>query len=220
MAKRSFYKARENVKDHPDQRDLLDELEEKRTEFYESSINSGIAINMARNEFFCKQLSSFKGDSRSTYKIVNKLLDKEYGSNKTPNGDEQDVAERLKSFFEEKVKSIYSNIEDEVRKSSIPVEDNNASETSKDVNCTLQQFYALSESELKSIILDLPNKSSPLDAIPMWLFKNCLPELLPIVLFIVNESLQSGEFPQALKTASVRPGLKKPTLDVDGLKNY
>ena len=74
-AKRGFHKARENVKDHPDQNDLLVKLEEKRTEFYESSIDSGIVINMARNEFFCKQLSSCKGDSRGTYKIVNKLLD-------------------------------------------------------------------------------------------------------------------------------------------------
>jgi hypothetical protein len=73
---------------------------------------------------------------------------------------------------------------------------------------------------IESLIRDLPNKSSPLDAIPLWLFKHCLPELLPVVHFIVNESLRTGQFPSALKTVSVRPGLKKPTLDVDGLKNY
>ena len=30
-----------------------------------------------------------------------KLLDKEYGANKFPNGDAEDVAERLKDFFDQ-----------------------------------------------------------------------------------------------------------------------
>jgi hypothetical protein len=54
----------------------------------------------------------------------------------------------------------------------------------------------------------------------MWLFRNCLPELLPSVHFIVNESLRMGKFPSLLKEASIRPGLHKPSLDVDELKNY
>ena len=41
-----------------------------------------------------------------------------------------------------------------------------------------------------------------------------------LVHFIVNESLRTGTFPSALKTAAVRPSLKKPTLDADELKNY
>ena len=54
----------------------------------------------------------------------------------------------------------------------------------------------------------------------MWLFKHCIPELIDIVHFIINESLKSGSFPSLLKTASVRPSLKKPNLDIDELKNY
>ena len=38
--------------------------------------------------------------------------------------------------------------------------------------------------------------------------------------YIINESLKSGKFPSELKFAAVRPGLKKPNLDVDDLKNY
>ena len=74
--------------------------------------------------------------------------------------------------------------------------------------------------ELEEMIKDLPNKSSSLDVIPLWLFKHCLPELLPIVHYIVNQSLKERIFPTALKEASIRPGLKKHTLDVDELKNY
>ena len=44
--------------------------------------------------------------------------------------------------------------------------------------------------------------------------------MLPITHYIVNQSLMEGVFPEDLKLASIRPGLKKPTLDVDELKNY
>ena len=37
---------------------------------------------------------------------------------------------------------------------------------------------------------------------------------------IVNEYLTSGEFPSALKRSFIRPGLKKPDLNKDVLKNY
>ena len=66
----------------------------------------------------------------------------------------------------------------------------------------------------------MPNKSSALDVVPIWLFKNCLPELINIVHYIVNTSLCTGFFPSSLKAAMIRPGLKKPSLDSDELKNY
>ena len=40
----------------------------------------------------------------------------------------------------------------------------------------------------------------------------------PVITAIVNESLNSGEFPSALKQLLIRPVLKKPDLDKDVLK--
>ena len=54
----------------------------------------------------------------------------------------------------------------------------------------------------------------------MWLFEHCLPELNELVLIIVNQSLSSGCFPSSLKSAIIRPSLKKVGLDPDVLKNY
>ena len=173
------------------------------------------------NNFYHNALNQHKGDAKATYKVINRLLDKEYGSNKTPNGDDQETAEKLKTFFDQKVKTIYSGIQSSLDKSlsnehigdytPLPEEEYKPS---------LHQFQEISVEKLESIIKALPNKSSSLDPIPMWLFKNCLPELLPIVHYIVNESLRKGKFPEKLKEASIRPGLKKPSLDVDELKNY
>ena len=66
----------------------------------------------------------------------------------------------------------------------------------------------------------MPNKSSVLDAIPIWIFKHCQEELIGIVQFIVNQSLATGKFPDRLKSAMIRPSLKKPGLDSDDLTNY
>ena len=193
----------------------MEEFENLKINHGEKSIDAEIVINRARTDFYNKQLASLKGDSKGTYKVINKLLDKEYGSNKAPNGDEEEVANRLKTFFDVKVRTIYSNIKNNMTCSP---ESKEAVGTAAD--CTLDCFREISVQELEDLIRNLPNKSSPLDTIPLWLFKHCLPELLPIVHYIVNESLKEGYFPAALKEASIRPGLKKPTLDVDELKNY
>ena len=76
---------------------------------FEKCVDAEITINRARDSYYDKQLSSCKGDSKGTYKVINKLLDKEYGSNKLPNGEDIEVADKLKTFFDKKVKTIYSN---------------------------------------------------------------------------------------------------------------
>ena len=82
------------------------------------------------------------------------------------------------------------------------------------------EFSEISTEDLVKIIRDIPNKTSVDDAIPLWLFKIAMPELLPFIHHIVNTSLKKGIFPEKLKVAAVRPGLKKQNLDVDDLKNY
>lgn len=95
-AKRRLKKAKQTLHDNP----LADiNIEEIRADHHEKSVDAAITINTARDNFYRKQLDSYKGDARGTYKVINKLLDKEYGSNKVPNGEDQDVANRLKDFF-------------------------------------------------------------------------------------------------------------------------
>ena len=66
----------------------------------------------------------------------------------------------------------------------------------------------------------MPTKSSSLDVMPMWLFKNCLTELIHVVHHIVNTSLASGMSPTALKSAMLKPATMKFTMDPDDLKSY
>ena len=191
---------------------------EARVLYNEKCVDKAIIVDRARNLYYDKKLSLLEGDAKGTYKVINHLLDKEFGANKLPNGNsDEEVAENLKSFFDDKVKTIYKKIEVEsINRPTLLTTDTVQSK----ITPRLTKFREISEKELEDIIHQLPNKSSTLDAIPLWLFKECLPELMPIVHFIINESLTTGTFPSMLKSAAVRPCLKKSTLDADELKNY
>ena len=59
-----------------------------------------------------------------------------------------------------------------------------------------------------------------LDPIPTTLLYDNLDILLPTITNIINTSLTTGIVPRGLKTAIVKPLLKKPSLDKNLLKNY
>ena len=193
--------------------------EEFRELYNEKCIDKAILIDKARNAYYDEKFSSARGDSKETYRLINRLLDREFGANKLPNEKDDDtIAKNFCSFFDTKVKAIYSKIE----KSNVTKPETNSqasSETIADVN-NLSLFQEVSIDELMELVNNLPDKSCPLDVIPIWLFKKCLPELIHIIHYIVNESLKTGKFPSSFKTAVVRPSLKKPNLDADVLGNY
>ena len=71
----------------------------------------------------------------------------------------------------------------------------------------------LSVRDVKQLIQNSALKSCPLDPMPSALVSKC-EDLLPVLTKIVNNSLQSGCFPEIWKEALVFPLLKKPGLDV------
>ena len=77
----------------------------------------------------------------------------------------------------------------------------------------LCQFTPMTESEVKTIIMTMKSKSCETDPIPIHIFKQLLPSVLPTVTKIVNLSLSEGEFCHMWKVAVVRPLLKKEGLE-------
>ena len=84
----------------------------------------------------------------------------------------------------------------------------------------LNTFMDATEAEILNIIKLSPVKSCELDPLTTWLLKECKAELVPLITDIVNMSLRESMFPKSLKTALIRPLLKKTGLDSDILKNY
>ena len=182
--------------------------------FKEAQVDAAIILNRERDRFYTSELSSAAGSTKASYKIVNKLLDKQYGTNILPNGDSDiSIANNLKDFFHSKVVKIYNEIDENSKHITVPT-------TVSKSEVKVSYFKLMTVDSVAQIINDMNTKSCESDPIPTWLFKNCSTELLPIVTLIINLSLQSGIFPKSMKSAIVRATLKKPNLDSDVLSNY
>ena len=73
----------------------------------------------------------------------------------------------------------------------------------------LDHFRPASYDEVYQFITSYGNKSCKLDSIPTWLLKECVNEILPLILSIINNSLSTGVFPSICKQTIIRPLLKK-----------
>ena len=74
--------------------------------------------------------------------------------------------------------------------------------------------------EITKIVNSASKATCLLDPIPTSLLQTLLPVLSPVIAHLVNASLSSGVFPSELKSAVIKPLLKKPNLDPEVLKNY
>ena len=94
--------------------------------------------------------------------------------------------------------------------------------TFEDQHCSesLTHFKAVSEDEVKNIILKSPKKMCLLDPLPVDLLFNCVDIMLLTITRLIPDSLSSGKFPDVFKEAIVKPLLKKSILDPNDLKNY
>ena len=180
----------------------------------EARIDAAIIINQERNRYFKKKLENVVGNPRETYRIINHLLEKEQRKSYPTEVDDKTVAEKFGAFFNKKVKDIYSEIEKTASNSNLRDYHDSS------VSPSISSFQEISNEDLLKVIHGLPNKQCATDPIPAYLLKECSSEILPVINYIVNESLQTGFFPPQLKSAIVSPILKKPDLDPDTYNNY
>ena len=66
---------------------------------------------------------------------------------------------------------------------------------------------------LRKLVLSVPKKCCSLDLVATKVVEECLDELVPLLTVIINQSLQSGVFPDVWKEAPVTPTLKKYASD-------
>ena len=84
----------------------------------------------------------------------------------------------------------------------------------------LDQFTPTSEKELERIIRDCPAKTCSQDHCPTDVLKKTLHCQLSYLVTLVNSSFDHGIFPLKLRTAVVKPLLKKDNIDLNIFKNY
>ena len=162
-------------------------------------------LNQLKAEDLRSKIQKTKGNSRAMFKILNSNLNRKQELPLPHHNNETELANDFNMFFDEKIKKIRSKLDSTKQCTSDKAKTNTSFKFS--------QFKALSDNEVKKLIMNMPVKHCKLDPLPTWLVLECIDEFLPIITKIVNISLTTGEMPYELKHALVRPLLKKAGLD-------
>ena len=156
-------------------------LEADRQKYRKQCVTVAHELVSAKTTFYTKKITECNGNSKSLYKITEKLLVNQHQQTLPTHQCEITLANAFSDFFEDKISNIRKDldiIENETEHALTQSEFKDLRPTSSD--------------EIRSIIMSYANKSCELDPIPTWLLKQCLSELLPLITTIMNLSLSSG----------------------------
>ena len=164
-----------------------------------------------------ESLRTSSGDTKTLYKKLHRLL----GSDSQDLPKHQNstrLSEEFKDHFAEKVNKIRRDISDGdgARCAEKVIDETN----DPAINCKIDDLTTITAEDLKDLVCKMSNKFCCLDPIPTFLLKQCISELTPILLHIINTSLTTGMFPSGMKKAVIKPTLKKDNIDADNLNNY
>ena len=130
-------------------------------------------------------------------------------------GSSLSLPERFQQFVVNKVKTITDSLQSESDDTNFP-----DFPEQRQLTCSFTNFRPVTDLEVTRIIRKSPSTTCGLDAFPTAVLKQCLEELVPTLTFLINESFQSGYFPEGLKHSNISPLIKDSKLDKDDLKNY
>ena len=178
-------------------------------------------IKEAKRDYYFKTFTAHKNDLRKTWRTIDDTLNKKSNKSKFPSKfivnnrtvtDHKKIADEFNIFF--------SNIGSTLS-ASIKLDDSTIAFTDYLDNPTDHRFSfsKITENETLTIINSLKSKySSGNDDISNRLLKSIKCEISKPLTIIINQSLETGIFPDALKVAKVKPLFKKG--DNCCLKNY
>ena len=169
------------------------------------------AIRNARKDHFSNLISTNSNNSRVLFSTIDSLI------NPAPKVDDSlfstSKCEEFAAFFRDKITNIRKNIAQEIP--------NVLFSDPLPPCCNSMSFFALADIEMLSkVVSQLKPSTCPLDPLPTKFFKTIFDSVSKDILAIINCSLLTGIFPSELKTALVRPLLKKSNLDSSVLNNF
>ncbi|XP_046575832.1 uncharacterized protein LOC124283847 [Haliotis rubra] len=172
-------------------------------------------IEAAKCKFYKEALSQATGQ-KEVFKVANRLFFKQKSLVLPSHVSLEELANRFSSFFSERIRTIRHSL----RNSYDSRADQPSNDPSEISFPAFENFKSVTEVEIHKLVSRCPSKTCMLDPLPTWLLKENVDSLLPILTYMVNESLAEGVMPQQLKTGVVTPLIKKKNLDHELLKNY
>lgn len=158
----------------------------------------------AKHEFYSIKFKKNRSDIKKNWKVINSILNKNKKSipaSVLVDGDReltcgQEISDHFSNFFS----TIAGNLDQTIPASATdPLNYMSASPS--------RSFFASPSTvdEVVDIIMALPTKSSPLDCVPIFIYKKMVSFVAPILCDIFNSSISRGVFPDVLKVARVVP---------------
>ena len=152
-------------------------------------------------------------NTKEVFKVCDSLLGRDKEPTLPPGFTNQELAASFNDFFITKITNIRSDLSEwDTGSSDIQTEHHL-------IPSALENYQPLNCDEVAKIVLASPTKTCGADPIPTELLKKVLPAIIQLLTKLVNESLQTGEFPDDLKEALVKLLQKKISLEPI-LKNY
>lgn len=161
-------------------------------------------IKISKNKYIEKQIDAAKYDSKQMWKklqdLVNNNTAKKADYINFPSGKETEakqIAEKFNDYFIKSIEEVHDSIE-------IVNDDINIDSLLRKNVSSFIEFEPLTIEHLNKIINKMKHKASA-DGIDLKLVDDAMPCVGPTLLEIINESFQTGIFPDIWKTTSVTP---------------
>jgi len=170
-------------------------------------------IKQKKRHFFQEKFSN--ANASESFHLINSLLHGVPKHSLPANKTDEELCEDFMAFFQNKIAMIRAEID------SHPLQ--LVQTMRRPIPATLLSCFRMhTEAEVIELIKCSATKSCSLDSIPTALLKHeeVLPSAVPALTKIINTSLSTGHVPSCFKEAVISPGLKKPGLDANELKNY
>ena len=163
----------------------------------------------AKREILSNKVIECGNDTRKLYALVNSLTGVPGKINPLSECDSyEQLAEDFADHFMTKIKNICDNL-DIFPKYNPPIRQ----------TPELTQFNGLTMDEVQEIVNNVQAKTCNSDPIPTKVLKEISPLLIEQITDIINISLTEGVFATSWKVATIKPLLKKLSLDPI-VKNY
>jgi hypothetical protein len=177
-------------------------------------------IENEKAKYYKNKINDCEGDQKKLFGIVDDLLKRGKPTSLPQHESLSDLVESFSDFFMGKVETIRKDLS-ELEATTEPLSCPPVSTLLPPSESNMDIFRPATQEEISKIIKGSSKASCKLDPLPNRLLSDhFLPELLPIITDIVNSSLESGDFPDSLKIAMVKPLLKKLSLDPEIFKNF
>ena len=176
-------------------------------------------ISKAKTNFYSSQIANCYGDQKKLFNIVKNLLGHSRHAVLPEYENSKSLATKFNDYFISKIDTIRNSFPALI--DSLPKTHFNDLHMPFNSNSiTLSSFSPTTALEIQAMLSKMNKTTCLLDPFPTNKLMEYSHLFIRVIVRIVNLAFKTGVFPEAFKSAVVKPLLKKPSLDCEVLSNF